>query len=72
MRTIIDVNITNQVRVAVIQDRNEYQVRVYGYQPDPRLALDYSVFGIYRSEPEALRSYVSLYKELNVRLATVA
>jgi hypothetical protein len=69
MQTIISVQITDQVRVAVEQDRNEYQVRVYGYQPDPRVDRDYSVHGIFRSEPEALRSYVSLCGELNQRAA---
>ena len=69
MKTIIDVRITSQIRVAVIQDRNEYQVRIYGYQPDPRIDRDYSVAGIFRSEGDALRCYVPLCKELNQRVA---
>jgi len=68
-KTIIAVQITNQVRVAVELDRNEYQVRVYGYQPDPRVARDYSVHGIFQKEHEALRSYVGLCAELNQRAA---
>ena len=69
MKTIIDVRITDQVRVAVIYDRNEYQVRIDGYQPDPRLDRDYTVAGIFRSEAEALRCYVPLCKELTQRVA---
>lgn len=69
MKTIIGVRITDQVRVAVIYDRNEYQVRIDGYQADPRLDRDYTVAGIFRSEAEALRCYVPLCKELTQRVA---
>ena len=68
-QTIIAARITDQVRVAVELDRGEYQVRVYGYQPDPRVGRDYSVHGIFQNEREALRSYVGLTAELNQRVA---
>ena len=69
MQTIIETVITHQVHVSVIYERNEYQVRIHGLQFDPRIDRDYSVYGIYRSEMEALRSYVPLCKELNQRVA---
>ena len=67
--TIIAVTITNEIKVAVVKDRNEYQVHIIGYQPDPRIDRDYTVAGIFRSEAEALRCYVPLCKELTQRVA---